>query len=454
MHSHSIAALLAALALPWTAGAAEKAGPEPISLDAALKRLDDQSLTLAQAQSRADEARAVVRQAMAAFLPTASAGGSYLRNSAQASLSVNSILTSVETGLSQVAHVPVHLDRSGVPADTVIQPLESFSGSAGVRVPLFAGNAYWDWEAAQESAKAVQASVDAVRLGLRSALVQSACWSAAAEEVAEASERALTIAQEHEKAAARAVEAGNSAPLAHLQAQTEVVRRENDVVRTRADRERAWLAVGVILGKAEPVRVSLPRDPADAPGEAGALLGEALKRRPELRSGEASITAAQKGIDSAWWRLAPQLSLSFSGFASNVAYPTGDKAGWRASLDLSWTLYDGGFRYGKKAQAEAQLAAARASLESQKVEVSQQVMDATRDVSVAGERLRLAERQKELAQAVFASAKRSFEAGIASSLDVLDANDRLYQADVGLAAARARLGMARASLGRATGSLL
>ena len=49
------------------------------------------------------------------------------------------------------------------------------------------------------------------------------------------------------------------------------------------------------------------------------------------------------------------------------------------------------------------------------------------------------------------ASRRGFEAGVASSLDVIDANDRLYQADVGLADARARLAQARVALDRALG---
>ena len=81
----------------------------------------------------------------------------------------------------------------------------------------------------------------------------------------------------------------------------------------------------------------------------------------------------------------------------------------------------------------------------------QEVADATRDLDVARERLRLAETQRGLASDAAASARRSFEAGIASSLDVVDANDRLYQADVGLADGRARLAQAAIALDRALG---
>jgi len=44
----------------------------------------------------------------------------------------------------------------------------------------------------------------------------------------------------------------------------------------------------------------------------------------------------------------------------------------------------------------------------------------------------------------------SFAAGLAGSLDVIDANDRAFQADIGLAAARAQVGIALAALERAT----
>ncbi|HEY3452643.1 MAG TPA: TolC family protein [Myxococcales bacterium] len=452
--SCSLVALALVAALPLDAAAEAPAGPAPIPLAEALQQLDAQSLTLAQARGRAEEAQSMVRQAMAGFLPTAAVGVSYVRNNEGARLSLSPVLDSIEGGLQQATGRPIKLDRTNVPAAQVIQPLEAFTGSANVRVPLFAANQFLDWKAAKEVAGVSAASMETVRLQLRAALVQAAWGSGAAEDIAAASERALAIAQEHERSAARNVEAGIATPLSHLQAQTEVVRRESDVARTRSERERAWLAVGVLLGRAEPVRVALPGGPASIPMDPEALIKDAVGRRPELRAQDAAVRAGELQLDSALWRHAPQLSAGFTFLASDVPFVTGEQIAWKASVDLSWTLYDGGFRYGKRDQAQAQIATNKAALAAQRIEISQQVRDATRDVSVAEERLRLAIRQKELAQEVYGSAKRSFEAGLASSLDVLDANDRLYQADVGLADARARLGMARVSLERATGALL
>ena len=77
--------------------------------------------------------------------------------------------------------------------------------------------------------------------------------------------------------------------------------------------------------------------------------------------------------------------------------------------------------------------------------------DAARDEAVAVERLRLAVEQRRLAAEAGDTAQRSYQAGVLSSLDVLDASDRLYAADIGLADARARLAAARVALARALG---
>lgn len=449
------AALVLALMLAAPAALADAPTPPTMTLDDALKQLDANNLTLAQARGRASEARGIVRQAMAGLLPTLAVGGSYTRNNAEAKLSMNALLDSIEGGLNRLSPMPVKLDRTNVPADGIIQPLEAWTGQAALRVPLFAANAWPDYLATREAKQAAELGVEAARLQLRAVLVQAATWATAAEEISQASQRALDIAKAHEQSAQRAVIAGTATPLSHLQAKTEVVRRESDVVRTRSELEKAWLALGVLLGRPEPVRVAVP-EPEAAPAlpALDAQLERALVLRPDLLASSHQVEAAEWQVSSAWWRLAPTVSASFAVVGSNVNYVTGLNYGWKASVDLTWALYDGGFRYGKRQQAEAQRATARAALEQSQLQVRQEVLDARRDLEVASQRLALAKQQKALAEEAEKTADRSFEAGLISSLDVLDANDKLYLAEVGLADARAKVGMATAALAKATGSLL
>ena len=420
---------------PTLTATASAEGPT-LSLTDALAELDRQNLTMAQARARADEAGGVSRQAASALLPTLSAAGSYLRNSDQVRVSLAGFLG---------------LPANAGPNAILIQPLDALSATGTLRVPLLVPSAWFDLAQARDAARAADASAVATRAQVRTSFTQGAYTAAAAEDIVDASERAVQSAAELSRSADRQVAAGTAAPLDSLRAKTEQVRRESDPAAARANLGRARLALGVLLGREGPVRIALPVA-ADAPeGPVDALEQEGLAHRPELDAARAQRDAADEGVRSAWARLAPQLSATGSAFTQNVPLPTGKEEGWRASVDLSWPLYDGGFRYGKRRQAEAQRAQADASAEAQRLQVLQEVQDAVRDLDVARERLRLAETQRQLASDAAASARRSFEAGILSSLDVIDANDRLYTSDINLADARARLGQSRVALERAVG---
>jgi outer membrane protein TolC len=181
------------------------------------------------------------------------------------------------------------------------------------------------------------------------------------------------------------------------------------------------------------------------------LVREALGARPEVAVATAKIRAAQAQRLSARLRLLPALAGSAAVFASDMPYPTGKREGWRLAVEATWPIFDGGFRGGKREQAEAESEGARAAAEAQSLAIAQEVADSARDLDVAGERLRLAEQQAAFASEAAAAAKRTFEAGVTGALEVLDANDRQYQAEVALADARARLGMARVALAKAVG---
>jgi len=437
------AALLAPLALAAALGGAtalaEVPAPRTLPLAEALRELDAQSLTLAQARARAAEAEGLTRQALSAALPTLTAAGGYTRNSDAARANIGSIIA--------------RLPPTGLPAppDLVIQPLEVWSVSGTLRVPLLAPSAWADVAVARSAERAAGASAEAVRLQARAALAQAAWNAAAGEEIVLASERAVASADEQARLAERAVAAGTGVPLSVLQARTEAVKRRSDLARARADLGRAQLAVGVLLGRSEPLRIPLEPAQPPAPLDARALAEEARGRRPEVRAASAQVEAAERQLTSARLRLLPQISTSATALAQDVPLPTSKKEAWRLTVDLTWALYDGGLRYGRARQAEAAIAGARAAAEAQRLEVEQQVEDAARDVAVAAERLRLAEDQVKLAAEAAATGRRGFAAGISSSLDVLDANDRLYQSEVGLADARARLGIALVGLDRAAG---
>jgi len=433
--------MLSVLLVLVAAGPAAADELRTLSLKEALGELDAQSFVLAEARSRVEQTRALIGQASSPLLPQVVAAGGYTRNSDEAKVGLGGIFGAL--GLPPPA---------GVPGTLYIQPIGAWTVSASARVPLVVPSAWADRSAAKRATEAATASLGTTRSSLRAALVQAAWAGAAAEDIVTAAARAVGIAEEHRQTTARMLAAGETAALAVLKAETEVVKRQSDLVRARAELERARLAMGVLLGKTEPVRVLPgPAPAASAPAASEALVREALGQRPELAAHAAKIRAAEAQTLSARLRLVPQLSGSAAAFASDMPYPTGKKEGWRLTIDAAWPIFDGNYRGSKRAQAEAEAAGARAAADAQRLAIAQEVADAARDLGVASERLRLAEKQAAFAAEAAASAKRTFEAGVTGSLEVLDANDRLYQADVALADARGRLGMAGAALSKAVG---
>jgi outer membrane protein TolC len=443
---NALAAIL--LALGATAGSSPASPPLPagpagapalqgmpravtLSLEQALAELDRKNPTLEQARARAAEALGVVRQAAAPLLPALAASGSYTRNSAEA----------------------VFLRPTGVGTfePIYIQPLQAWNGAASLRVPLVVPDAWFSLSSSRDAALSAAAATDATRLTVRAALLQTAWLAWAGEEIVAASERAVAAARSQAESARRQVQVGTATPLSVYQAETSATRRESDLVQALSETSRARIAVGVLLGRSEPVRIAMPAPQPPAASDIEGLTREALDQRPELKAQALLVTSYEKQASAALWRIAPQISASGSAFAQSVPFPTGQKEGWQVTVDLTWTLYDGGWRYGRARQAEAQADQARAADTQTRLQVVQEVQNSARDVEVARTRLGLARKERDTAAEAAASARRGFEEGIASSLDVLSANEVLFTAEVQVAEAGARLGGALAALDRAVG---
>jgi outer membrane protein TolC len=417
-------------------GQQEPASPT-LSLAQALAELDRDNPTIEQAAQRVEGAAGLVRQARGALLPTLVASGSYVRNSSEARIDFARMLPALPPGVEA--------------PEIVIQPLDAFSATLALRVPLFVPRAYFELRSLEHTEQAARAHAESVRANLRLALSQAAYATAALGELVRASEHAVELAVEHVQSSERRVQAGTASALDVLRARADHSRRESERVRVRAELERAELLLGVLLGRRGPVRVVVADiEPGPLP-TAEAAEQRALANRPELEALRAESAAAGAQVDAARARFWPELAVTGAAFASDEPYPTGDRTGYRVAVELSVPLYDGGVRYGKRRQAEASVEVARSAMREKELEILQQLADARRDVSTAHERLRLARVQRTLVSEAAASAKRSFDAGIATTLDVLDANDRLYQAEVLAADAQARLAQAWFALQRALG---
>ena len=163
----------------------------------------------------------------------------------------------------------------------------------------------------------------------------------------------------------------------------------------RKSREALGLAVGI------PSEVGVPRDI-----QVGGLERDATNScRPPRRS-TSDRTSAPPARRSTT-RIASSTTCGCSFFrrcsaqttVQTVSYPTGitPMPEWSIQGVLSWTLFDGGTRYGNLRSQRAQLDQANQALESQRRNALIQVEQAKRAVTVAEDQLKVADRARALA---------------------------------------------------------
>ncbi|WP_407755438.1 TolC family protein [Archangium sp.] len=404
---------------------------EPLTLERAVSLAAEHNETALSAQARAEAAGARVDKARAFFLPRLTLNGTYTRRLREA--------TREQDGQT-----------------VVTQRFNALGGSAIARITLFDARGFPLYEAAKRDKEAT--ALDAVETRRQVAFQAANAFLSALglQQVSEAAERRLAYARQSlEEAQARA-----RAGLAST----------NDVTRARLDVATAEAQLASAVGDAQESRLELGylvvvpvEGPLAAPetllGEASrpvdsfaGLADKALERRPDILSARLRVEQQRALAREPLARLFPSLSASAQGTATNEAgFATTSNFNGFFTVDLTWTLFDGGERY---ADRHERLALTRA-LE----------LDATarvRRVDVAVERahvsLRTAQAALSQSQVAVEAARQNAEEtsilyrqGIATSLALSDAQVRQFESEVALARARYALGFALLELRAAVG---
>jgi outer membrane protein TolC len=204
--------------------------------------------------------------------------------------------------------------------------------------------------------------------------------------------------------------------------------------------------------------LSLPPDLMEPEDQA---VARAFQQRPDLKEQVTRLRAARAQIKQVRSAYFPTLGFSGDGGTARQyaqqdlltpAYKSGEV--WNVSLQLKWTLFDGGRREHQIAEAKAETLAARASIDTLQDEIANEVWAAYSNVKTA-------QRQRQAAVALLASADQSYAAalesyrdGVRNLLDVVSAQKALAQARSEDIYTRAQLLTQFANLAFRTGDLI
>ncbi|MCL2012731.1 MAG: TolC family protein [Cystobacterineae bacterium] len=176
-----------------------------------------------------------------------------------------------------------------------------------------------------------------------------------------------------------------------------------------------------------------------------------LAQRLDFLALEQQAEAAQFFAQEPWMRLLPTLSLIGQGRLTNETGLSNRKWDGNLGLELSWTLFDGGMRYGEwnERRAQAQMASIRMELQRRQIHADLHI--AFQNMHIAQTTLRQARATLELATQNIHETTTLYQQGLTTALQLLDASVKKFEADVHFATQRYALGLALLNLYSVTG---
>jgi len=173
---------------------------------------------------------------------------------------------------------------------------------------------------------------------------------------------------------------------------------------------------------------------------------EVLEKRLDFLALEQQAQAAKFLSQEPWMRLLPTLSLIGQGRITNETGLSNRKWDGNLGLELSWTLFDGGLRYGEWSERRAQAQIAFIQTELQRRQIRADLQIALQNMHIAQTTLRQAKATLELADQNIQETTTLYHQGLTTALQLLDASVQKFEADVNFATQRYALGLALINL--------
>jgi outer membrane protein TolC len=249
--------------------------------------------------------------------------------------------------------------------------------------------------------------------------------------------------------------AGTGTGLEITRARVQLANEQQRMLVSENSRERARLqllrTIGLRLDTDFALTDPLEYVPVDATTleQARAL---AIKGRPDLKAQQERESSARLSASATKLERVPALAaIADYGTIGNTlsnAFPTRTYG-----LSLRLPVFDGGRRDARRAEAESQFRAERVRTNDLKDQIELEVRLALDALASADRQVQVAKEGLALAEAETSQARRRYDAGVANSLEVTDAQTRLERARDNSVAALYNYNVARIDLAQATGSV-
>jgi outer membrane protein TolC len=187
-------------------------------------------------------------------------------------------------------------------------------------------------------------------------------------------------------------------------------------------------------------------------GAADGLVRMALDRRPDVLVSQNAALAAHHFANEPMMRLIPSVGLT--GTASGTTNAPPSTKVWNqetVAATLTWTVYDAGSRYADKHSRDAQAEIADLNLQQLVRNVDAQVRGTVALLAAAQAEFQVAGQARDAAQQNVEETAILYRQGLAKAIELIDANDSRFTAEVNYTGAQYSVAVAYLNLRQAMG---
>ena len=421
------------------AGAVAQSAPAPLTLEEAIAQGLANSRRLAELEARGEAADYAISGRKAADMPTISAQGGYTRTN----------------------HVDIFaIQAPGQPLQVVYPDIpDNFRARLDVQWPIYTGGRSDALErAARAERTAIGKDLDAARADLKLEITRAYWAAVTAMDTEVVLRRSLDAVEAHLADVRARLDQGLIPPNDVSSAAAQAAHQRLLALEATNLRGIAQADLARLIGR-DAATVATPPpfvQPAAADTPVADLISRALRDRAERQGLEQRVTSAEERANAVQATKLPQVGV---GGGYDYARPNprifprvGEwKPSFDASVNVTWTLWDGGRRSAEFGEARANAAALRTRIEDFDRQVGFEVR--ARSLELASSREGVIAAEEEVRAAVDAErvVGERYKAGVATSTDVLDAQVARLQAELDRARAIANVRLAEARLERAIG---
>jgi outer membrane protein TolC len=411
-----------------------------VTLQEALQLAARQSPDVAAARAQAQIAHAQVERAWTAWQPDVVANGQYDHTNGIAVFDFRPLINAL----------PQIPPGAFGPQPLVITDQNNWYGNLQVSQPLLTPQGLFGPGVAKAGAEAADRGADQAREQILLAVARAYLGLQGYEALLQAARDAEQVAIRREQDARARIAAGTDVEIGLLRAQTETAAARVQISNILGQQQNLLPLLAALVGEnIAPVafgsapQLGLPAEEGEEPWEASFA----------VRSAVAQTSAASRAVRLSQFLWLPQVSgVARESYTSNPGF-VGKNFTYDLMINASLPIYDRGVRYAqlhedeaKLTQAQATLAATRARAKADWVgsKANFVAAQAVLDQSIASEQLAARTQQQ---------VEVSARAGVSTSLDLSDADQKKFAAQSAVAQARTVVEIRKAEIAASEGKL-